>query len=254
MEPTTLLLIGIVGAFFSGLLGIGGAIILVPLLLYLPPMVGLHGYRMGEIAGMTIIQVLVASAIGFLAHRKAGHLDGRIALPMGISTAVASGVGGWLSGRVGDGAIQGLFAVLSIMAALLMVLPAQERSQGDEHGSHTGLAVLLAGGVGVASGMVGAGGAFLLAPIMRTVLRLPIRLVIGMSLAVVLVSALSGAIGKAIAGQIPWAAATFLVMGSVVGSPLGAKLSHRMPSQALRWLLAVVILASAIKMVWTLVI
>ncbi|PIX52610.1 MAG: sulfite exporter TauE/SafE family protein, partial [Candidatus Aquicultor secundus] len=62
----TLFLIGLVGAFFSGLLGLGGAIILVPLLLYLPPLVGVGTLTMKTVSGITIIVVFASALIGVL--------------------------------------------------------------------------------------------------------------------------------------------------------------------------------------------
>ncbi|MNT76548.1 Sulfite exporter TauE/SafE [compost metagenome] len=102
--------------------------------------------------------------------------------------------------------------------------------------------------VGVLSGMLGAGGAFLLTPLMRSVLGLPMRLIIANSLAVVFLSALSATATKALTGQIPYAQAALLVAGALAGSPLGARASLRAPVKALRWAMALVIGATAVKM------
>ena len=136
-----------------------------------------------------------------------------------------------------------------------MLTPAKSEDGGAELPAdfRPGAAAAIAGGVGVISGLLGAGGAFLLAPLMRTVLKLPLRLIIGTSLGVVLVSAVSGTAAKALTGQIPWVPAGFLVLGALLGAPLGAQVSHRVPAQALRWLLAGAIGLTALKMVWQLV-
>ncbi|MNX58168.1 Sulfite exporter TauE/SafE [compost metagenome] len=245
-----LLAIGFVGAFVSGLIGVGGAIVLIPMLLYLPPLLGFAPLGLVAIGGMSIVQVLAASLISLLSHRKAGHFSQRVALPMGLAMAGASAVGGALSRHVPSGALSGLFAVLAATASLLMVLPAPASADGETlpEGFKPGRAAAIASGVGVLSGLLGAGGAFLLSPLMRSVLGLPLRLIIGNSLAIVFLSALSATATKALTGQIPWQHAALLVSGALVGSPIGVKASLRAPVKALRWVMALVIGATALKM------
>lgn len=242
--------IGFVGAFVSGLIGVGGAIVLIPMLLYLPPLFGFAPLDIVAIGGMSIVQVLVASLLGLLSHSKAGHFSRRVALPMGIAMAVASAVGGSLSRLVPAATLRGLFAVLAGIAALLMVLPAPASADGEElpEGYQPGFAAALASGVGVLSGLLGAGGAFLLSPLMRSVLGLPMRLIIGNSLAIVFISAISATLAKAFTGQIPWQQTVLLVAGAVLGAPLGSKVSHHAPVKALRWVMALVLGATAVKM------
>lgn len=255
MEGLALAGIGFLGAFVSGLLGIGGAIVLIPLLAYLPPLMGLAPYRMSEIAGMSIVQVFAASLVGVVSHQRRGGFAWKAALPMALATGVTAGLAGLLSGRLTDGAIAVLYAVLSVTAAVMMLLPTPAAASGEAlpPDFRVGWAAALSGGVGLISGVIGAGGAFLMAPLMRSVLGMPIRLLIGTSLAVVLAAALMGMLGKAIAGQIPWNLAAFLVVGAVAGSPLGARLSHLVPGHVLRWLLAGAIALAAVKMVLELV-
>ncbi|HEY9899215.1 MAG TPA: sulfite exporter TauE/SafE family protein [Pantanalinema sp.] len=245
-----LLAIGFVGAFISGLLGVGGAIVLIPMLLYLPPLLGLGRLGIVEIGGMSIVQVLVASLLGLLSHRRAGHFSRRVALPMGIAMAVASALGAGLSSVFSGEVLRALFALLAGAAALLMVLPAPASADGEElpEGFSPALASAIASLVGLLSGLLGAGGAFMLTPLMRSVLGLPMRLIIGNSLAIVFISALSASATKALTAQIPYQHAALLVAGALAGSPLGARASLRAPVKALRWIMAIVIGSTAVKM------
>jgi uncharacterized membrane protein YfcA len=243
--------IGLVGAFLSGLLGVGGAIVLIPMLLYLPPLFGVGHLDMVAVGGMTIVQVLAASLAGMLTHRQQGHFSWAIAWPMAIAVGIGAALGGVAAPRLPEKVLLGLFAVLAVAAVVLMLLPVRAPADGDEvpAGFNPWLAAGIAGGVGLVSGLMGAGGAFLMAPLMRTVLKLPLRLIIGTSLGIVLVSALAGTVAKGVTGQVPWAEAGVLVAGALVGAPLGAKASHHVPADVLRWLLAAAIGATALKMV-----
>jgi uncharacterized membrane protein YfcA len=60
---------------------------------------------------------------------------------------------------------------------------------------------------------------------------------------------LAGTVAKGLTGQVPWAEAGVLVLGALVGAPIGAKVSHRVHADVLRWALAAAIAATAVKMI-----
>lgn len=71
----TILLIGFLGSFVSGMLGIGGAIINFPMLLYIPPLLGFAAFSAHEVSGISAIQVLFAALSGVWVYRKGGYLN-----------------------------------------------------------------------------------------------------------------------------------------------------------------------------------
>ena len=99
------------------------------------------------------------------------------------------------------------------------------------------------------SGLVGAGGSFLLMPCLIGLMRLPMRVSIGTSLAMAGAGALLGFVGKLATHQVPLMAAAAVVAGSLPGASLGARLSRRAPVGVLRVLLGAVIALAALR-VW----
>lgn len=93
-----MMLLGFVGSFFSGLLGIGGAIINYPLLLFIPSGVGLAQFTGQEVAAISMFQVFFASLAGLIAFRKKGEkaavIHKGLVLYMGISILLGSLAGG----------------------------------------------------------------------------------------------------------------------------------------------------------------
>ncbi|MHB8809489.1 MAG: TSUP family transporter [Desulfobulbaceae bacterium] len=92
-----LLLIGGLGlgaGFLSGLLGIGGGIVMAPLLLYVPPLFGFEPLPMRVVAGLTMVQGLIACVAGGIVHRRFNFVCRELSLYMGGSIFVASLVGG----------------------------------------------------------------------------------------------------------------------------------------------------------------
>ena len=248
--------LGLLGGFLAGLVGLGGGIILAPLLLFAPSAVGLDALGMKAVARLTIVQSLCSTAAAGLAHRRARLVHGRLVRWMGPIIFAASLCGAFLSETqvVSPEFLLGLFAGLALLAAILM-FRRTENGSGEEILSADQVlfsrpkAVAVAMGVGFLGGMVGQSGAFLTIPLLVQVLRIPMRLAIGSSLAVTFCAALAGSFGKlAGGGQVIWPQVGALVAGSLLGSQLGAALSHRMPTAYLRYCLAILIAASAARM------
>jgi uncharacterized membrane protein YfcA len=248
----TLVSLGFCGAFVAGLLGVGGAIVMIPLVLYVPPFLGVGQLDVRAVAGVTMTQVLAAAAVGMLAHRRHAAVHAGLAWVGGLAMAAGSLVGALASAYASDRALLTVFALMVTAAAALVFVGAG----GDAAREHEALlsfsrrrAALVASGVGLAAGLVGAGGAFLLVPLLLVVVGVPIRISIGSSLAITALAATAGFAGKLVTGQIPLAPTLAVVAGAIPGAPLGAMVSRRMPPFGLRLTLFVVIVLTAVK-VW----
>jgi uncharacterized membrane protein YfcA len=246
----TVLLLGLGVSFVSGLLGIGGGIVLAPALLYLPPLLGVGDLDMRAVAGLTMTQAFFACLSGAWRHRKYHFVCWPLVRCMGLTILVASFAGAVASRAVRNEVLMGIFALLALTAAFLMVLPQEERSsaESDALSFSRPKAVSIALSIGFLGGLVGQGGSFILIPLMLWLLRLPLRIVLGSNLAIVALASFSGFLGKLLTHQIPLALAAALVLGAVPGAQLGGMLSRRTPTPVLRGALALIILLAAIKM------
>ncbi|MEC1242286.1 sulfite exporter TauE/SafE family protein, partial [Bacillus paralicheniformis] len=99
------------------------------------------------------------------------------------------------------------------------------------------------------SGVLGAGGAFILVPIMLSILKIPVRITVASSLAITFISSNGAPIGKVMTGQVLFGPALVLMIASLIASPLGAKVGQKVNTQFLQWVLALLIAATAIK-IW----
>jgi uncharacterized membrane protein YfcA len=240
-EPTVLLLVavGFGAAFLSGLVGVGGAVILIPILLYLPPALGLPELGIKTIAGITIVQVTAAALSAASGHRGAGYVDRRLVSVLGPTMIVATFIGALASAYFDPIVLEAVFAGLAVFASALM-LGLRNRAPAHAEGPpefDTRVAIV-----------IGAGGAFFLAPMLLYVMRIPMRYVVGSSVGIVAVSASAGLLGKALTGQVEWLLAAALVVGALPGGRLGAIASRRIAPARLGLILGLVILAVAIRM------
>jgi len=247
------LLIGILGAFtgfLSGLLGIGGGIIMAPLLLYVPPLCGFSPLSMHVVAGLTIVQGLVACLSGALTHHKFHFVSNHLTAWMGTTIFIAALTGGAGAGYVNNSLLLIIFALLALLASILIFVPTRDDIDNPalENFSFSRLrAVVVAGLVGFFGGMVGQGGSFVLIPLMTSCMQVPTRIAIGSNLAIVFLSALAAFIGKAFTGQIAWALVLPIIITVIPAAHLGGVASRRVPVAGLRIILAVCIALAALR-------
>lgn len=248
----TLFGLGLIGAFTSGLVGVGGAVVMIPLLLYVPPLLSVGALDIKIVAGLTMTQVLAAAVVGSWSHGRHALVHRALAWKGGPAMAAGSLAGAVASRYVSGHLLLVVFALMTTMALpLTFVSPAElDTIRGEQalRFSRTA-AIALPATIGLVSGLIGAGGAFLLVPVLIGVMRIPVRLSIGTSLAMVGMAAAAGFVGKAVTGQVPLWEAVVLLLGSLVGAPLGGWVSRRVPVGALRAVLAAII-AIVMLRVW----
>ena len=226
----TLLALGLGGGFLSGLLGLGGAIFMIPLLLYVPPLLGVGLLTMKEVAAVSMVQVLSASLTGVLVHNRNRFVSKQLLLVMGVMNAVGNLAGSLYSKNTKSAFLLAIFATLAVDRRGRHVHPAARAGTDvapeDVHFNKP-LAAAVSLAIGCFGGMVGAPGAFLYIPVMIYLLGLPTRIVIGSTLGIVLLGAITGTIGKMVTGQIIWPYAIALVIGTVPGAQLGGRSARR---------------------------
>lgn len=251
MFLVAIFLIGFIGSFISGLVGVGGAIVNYPMLLYIPVLLGFAGFSAYEVSGITAVQVFFATISGVFAYRKGGYLSKPIIGYMGVSILIGSFLGGIISSYMPESGINIIYGILALIAVVMMVLPnkKQDDETFDREHFNRWLAAAIAMIIGIAAGIVGAGGAFLLVPVMLTVLKIPTRVTIASSLAITFLSSIGAAVSKVATGQVLIIPALLMIVASLIASPLGAKVGKRTNTKYLQWTLAVLILAVAIR-IW----
>ena len=247
----TIFLIGFIGSYISGMLGIGGSIIKYPMLLYIPPLVGFTAFTAHEVSGISAVQVFFATIGGVWAYRKGGYLNKSLILYMGVTILIGSFIGGYGSRFMAEDGINIVYGILALIATVMMFIPKKgiDDKPLDEVTFNKPLAAILALIVGVGAGIVGAAGAFLLVPIMLVVLKIPTRMTIASSLAITLISSIGATVGKVTTGQVEYFPAAIMVVASLIAAPLGAMAGKKVNTKALQTILALLILGTTIK-VW----
>lgn len=246
-----LFVIGFISSFLSGMLGIGGAIVKYPMLLMIPPVFGFQALTAHEVSGISVLDVLFVSIAGVIGFRKGGYLNKSLITVMGISVLIGTFIGSYGSQYLTEDQINIVYGILALLAAIMMFIPKKNIDDIplEQVTYNKPLAAVLAFLVGIGSGVVGAGGGFLLIPIMLLILRIPTRMTIASSLAITFISSIAGSIGKISTGQVEYLTAGIVIIAGLIAAPIGAKVSKKMNTKILEGVLAVLILGTAIK-IW----
>jgi len=267
---------GLVG-FLSGLFGVGGGFLMTPLLIMIgvPPTVA---------AASDSNQIVAASASGTYAHARAGSVDFKMGTLL-LLGGIAGGTGGvwvikWLRAMgEADFLIKITYVVMLGGVGTYMFFEALEGLRGKrrvpEHGvvrpsiyarlvaslpwkmhftrSNVTLSVLmplfLGTLVGVLSAVMGVGGGFIMVPVMVYLLRMPMHVVVGTSLFQILFTCINVTVLQAAVNHtVDFPLALILLLGSVVGAQLGAKVNKRLKADQLKILMAIIVLVVMVKM------
>lgn len=242
--------LGFVAGGLNGLLGIGGGILLIPLLIYIGR-VDIH-----LAAGMTAAQGVVSGATGAVVHGRRTPIDVPVGLVIGVTSIVVAATTALFSERIPSLVLTLFYLAMVVGALVLVLLPrAKEDEQREQlRGLGRWLWCVLIGVVGgVFTGLVGAGAGFVAVPLMLRLLVMPLRVVIGTSLVIILIASGAAAVGKALTGQVPLLGTLGVMAGSLVGAHAGSRLSQRTSRRLLHWLLVAVLVLILVRVLWDIV-
>jgi uncharacterized membrane protein YfcA len=116
------------------------------------------------------------------------------------------------------------------------------------YGANLALALAIGATLGFLSGLLGVGGGFLLVPLMIIVLRTPPHVAVGTSLLQLVGVAALGAIGHWILGNLDVLLVGLLTSGGVIGAPIGAIVTRKLPAKTLKIIFSTLLIALAVKM------
>lgn len=253
--------LGLVVGFVAGLLGVGGGLIIVPVLIML---LHTHGQAVGmepQLAlGTSLATILFTSLSSVRAHHRRGAVEWPLVRRIAPGIVLGTLAGAALAARMPATVLKIFFVVFLFYAAVQMWLdfkPAPHRGLPGRIGTS------LAGGViGVVSSWVGIGGGTLSVPFMLWH-NVPLHRAIATSAAIGFPIAFAGAAGYMLGGWtvsgLPVGSLGFvylpalagIVLGSVLTAPLGARTAHRLPVRPLKRVFALLLFTLALRMVWT---
>jgi len=244
-----LLATGVGVGFGSGLLGVGGAFITVPVTYWVIVDMGVSPNMAIKIAFGTNLLVILPTAIsGALGHNRRGSVRWKVALGLGLCGLAGALLGATLATHLPGETLRVGFGALVLAVALWMGLDTTlnlTKERGEQKESLFPLA-LCGFPIGMITGLTGIGGGILAVPVLALAFGFPMHLAVGTSTAMIILTSLGGVIGYIVNGvgisALPYSVGYVslpiwlcLAATSVPMAQLGAKASHALPAKRLRY-------------------
>jgi uncharacterized membrane protein YfcA len=229
MIALTLALAVLVGVTL-GLLGGGGSILTVPLLAYVA------GMDAKQAIAASLLVVGVTSAVGAVSHARAGRVQWRVGLVFGAAGMAGAYLGGLLARFIPGSVLLIGFALMMVATAAAMLRGRRTAVVADQPGHRLPVFKIVLEGlvVGLVTGLVGAGGGFLVVPALVLLGGLPMPVAVGTSLVVIAMKSFAGLAGHLAAVDIDWGIAGLVTAAAVLGGLVGARLTALINPDVLR--------------------
>lgn len=269
MNPVLLGLAALITAAFGALGGLGGAVLLVPLLV----VTGTSTFDAAPLGLISVVAGSVAAADRHLRERTVNH---RIGVSTELAATTGAVVGALFAGAIAESVVTGVLAGVALAAALAgglrkgvrnRVDPAMGEADVGEWVGQTAGAYRLHGGVvpyrarrmkwglagmavsGLVSGIAGVGGGFIKTPVTSEIMRVPVKVAASTSTFTVGITASAALIVMAVRGQIDAVDGSVVLVGALVGGQLGAALQGSLSPPIVRRLLSVLLVVVAVVLV-----
>ena len=248
------------GAFagvLAGLFGVGGGIVIVPVLTFI--FTAQHvpdGHILHMALGTSLASIMFTSVSSLRAHHLRGAVDWLVVRRISFGIMVGTFVGSWVAAQLSTRFLKGFFVVFLYYIAVQMLL----NSKPKPHRQLPGKAAMFGVGglIGGVSSLVGIGGGSMSVPFMVWC-NMAIHRAIGTSSAIGFPIALAGTVGYVVNGlpaHLPPYSFGFVYLPALIGiaaasiatAPIGAKLAHSLPIGQLKKIFALVLVAMGTKM------
>lgn len=238
-----LLLVGVVGGAFSGAFGVGGGIVMVPLMLWL------LGFDQRRAAATSLAAIVLSSISGSITYFATGHIDVVVGLIVGAGGIVGSLIGARLLRILPIVWLRWGFIALLVVIAVRMFLTVPARDAGFELGVGTIVALVVTGlFMGIAAGLFGVGGGVIIVPIFIALFGVSDLLAKGTSLLAMIPTSVSGTIANLRGGMLRLVDGAVIGASAVVASFGGAMLALVMPPMLSTILFGIFVAITAIQL------
>lgn len=267
-------LVGVLIGVASGLLGIGGGTVMVPIFRLA------FGMSATMSTATSLFAIIPTSISGAISHAKGKTCIPALGIAAGLGGACLSPVGVWLAqlspdwlvmlaaaliigysainmfkkafkvpraGQPAAGVDASAAASLTSLGDAAAAAPTADDSSLSRKQLLQGAAIGLV--AGLASGYVGVGGGFIMVPLMLSIIGIPMRKASGTSLIAVMILAIPGVIEQGIIGNINYLAGIAIVIGTIPGAVIGARLVTKVPERTLRLLFGCFLIVAAVMLV-----
>lgn len=227
---------GLLGGFFGGLLGLGGGVIMIPLMTWLAKMTQHQAH------GTSLVAIVFTAIAGSVTYYALGGVDLKIALILAMSATVTAQYGARYAHSLPEKKLKKVFGFFLIFASTILVVKGYLPKTNWSFGPWTSIIVFLMIGLatGFVSGMLGVGGGGVMVPLMVVLGNVGQHMAQGTSLLAMIPASISGASTHYKLGNVKLDIAWGLAIGSLSGAYFGAATANQLPDLHLKIIFAAI--------------
>jgi len=261
-----LLITGLGVGFASGLLGVGGCFIMIPVQYFVYTSMGIDPATATMVAfGTNLLVVFPTAASGAHAHSKKGAVWWKAAIVLGVTGAIGAAIGSNIAVITPKYILRITFGLAVIAGAVRMLTAKPPEITGKKPADNPLLWAAWGFPLGIVTGIIGIGGGVLMIPVMVVALSFGIHLAVGTSTALMIFTSLGGVAGyiyNGLRAGVPYTSPIGHLIGyvnleswlllattSVLMAQVGARTAHRIPAKKLRYIFIIVMLYMGWKMI-----
>ena len=236
--------VGLVGGLFAGLFGLGGGIIMVPLLLWWTTM----GQKTAH--ATSLLAITPAAIVGALSFGVGGVFEWLPAIFVATGAVVGAQIGAWLLRAMPIGLLRGAFIVFILASGVMLLIEQPDRSQSLEITLVVALLLVALGvAMGVAAGLFGVGGGVVIIPVLILFFGFSDLAAKSISLLAIAPGALSGSISHLRHKSARLRDGLWIALGAVLTTPLGALIAFMLSPQLASVLFAIFLFFVALNLI-----
>ena len=254
------LVVGLIAGVLAGLLGVGGGVVIVPMLVFCFVKQGVQPDQIMHLAlGTSLASIIFTSISSFMSHHRRGAVNWDIVKSIVPGILLGTFFGTFVAAKLSTGFLKGFFCVFLYTVATQMLF--NKKPKASRELPQTAGMFGMGSTIGVISALVGIGGGSLSVPIMIWC-NVPAHRAVGTSAAIGFPIAVAGALGYIVnnlqgtglpaysLGYVYLPALMAIVCASMLTAPLGVKLAHALPVDSLKRIFALFLYAVATRMAW----
>ena len=252
---------GCAAGFLAGFFGVGGGIVLVPLLLLFYQATGVSSLVSTHLAfGTSLLVIVFAAGSSALQYSRNNQVVWKAVLFLGAGSVVGALAGAFFAGGLEGRVLRQIFAVMLLVVAV-QLLTSMKKRKTDQVPEVFPPSLLLGGlVVGLVSALAGVGGGIISIPLMHSVFRFPFKKALGTSSATIVITACAAGVGYILRGWgnsslppytlgfVDYLHAVPIILGTVPLAILGANVAQKTEIKRLTTLFAVLVIVVAVRM------
>ena len=238
-----LVVLGMGTGTVAGILGIGGGLLIVPMLTLWP-------VALVQATATSLFGVMVSAISGSWRNWQQGELNLRRSLLLGFFGLPTAQVGAWLANQVSDRVLA--FSFAAFLGGMIVLVAWKKRIQQNPLSSQNGWQGIPPIGLlaGFLSGLFGVGGGAVMVPLQMVALGEPIKSAVRTSLGAIGLVAISGLVRYGLQGNVLWLPGLALALGGLVGAQIGTRVLKQLSSDRVNQAFRALLIVLALYMCW----